>query len=161
MSPVITAGGATTFCAGGSVTLTASAASSYAWSTGATTQSISVNATGNYTVTVSNASGCSAISGAKSVVVNAAPAITGFSPTLQSVQKNHTSQRITVTATGTSLTYQWYSGTSPSISSPIGGATTNSYLPPTTVRGTFKYWVRVTNGSGCTADSTTATVTVN
>ena len=161
-TPTITAGGPTTFCAGGSVTLTASSGSSYLWSNGATTQSIVVTASGNYTVAVKNASGCnSANSAPKAVVVNAAPSITGFSPTLQSVPKNHAAQRITVTATGTSLTYQWYSGTSPSTASPISGATTNSYLPPTTVRGTFKYWVRVRNSSGCTADSGTATVTVN
>ena len=43
-SASITANGPTTFCAGGSVTLTASAGSSYAWSNGATSQSISVNA---------------------------------------------------------------------------------------------------------------------
>ena len=46
----ISANGPTTFCAGGSVLLTASAASSYSWSTGETTQSITVTTSGSYTV---------------------------------------------------------------------------------------------------------------
>ena len=50
--PTITASGPTTFCSGGSVTLTASAGSSYLWSNGATTQSIVANNSGSYTVTV-------------------------------------------------------------------------------------------------------------
>lgn len=48
--PSITAASDTTFCAGGSVVLTASNAAAYLWSTGETTQSINATATGNYTV---------------------------------------------------------------------------------------------------------------
>jgi hypothetical protein len=47
----ITTSGSTSFCAGGSVTLTASTASAYAWSNGATTQSITVDEGGSYSVT--------------------------------------------------------------------------------------------------------------
>ena len=60
--PVVTAGGPTIFCTGGSVTLTSSAATNYVWSTGATTQSITVNASGSYSVTVNTASSCSSTS---------------------------------------------------------------------------------------------------
>ena len=49
-TPTITAGGPTTFCAGGSVTLTSSAGTSYLWSNGATTPSINVTTAGSYTV---------------------------------------------------------------------------------------------------------------
>lgn len=49
--PAVSASGDTTFCAGGSVTLTSSAASAYTWSTGDTTQSITVTMPGVYTVT--------------------------------------------------------------------------------------------------------------
>lgn len=52
VTPIITPGGSTTFCQGGSVTLTASPASNYHWSTGETTQSIVVTAAGTYSVTV-------------------------------------------------------------------------------------------------------------
>src|SRR4029077_16444685 len=72
-SPTITPGGPTTFCAGGSVTLTASAAASYAWSNGATTQSIAVSASGSYSVTATNSNGCSAASAPAAVTVNANP----------------------------------------------------------------------------------------
>jgi alpha-tubulin suppressor-like RCC1 family protein len=50
--PIITPSGPTTICGSGSVTLTASAGGSYLWSNGATTQAITVNATGSYSVTV-------------------------------------------------------------------------------------------------------------
>jgi gliding motility-associated-like protein len=67
--------GATTFCQGGSVVLTASSGSSYAWSNGAQTQSITVSTSGSYYVTVTNASGCSATSNATVVTVNPLPVV--------------------------------------------------------------------------------------
>jgi Ig-like domain CHU_C associated len=66
----IAAGGATTFCQGGSVTLTASGGTSYQWSTGATTPSITVTQAGAYSVTATNAAGCSATSSPVTVQVN-------------------------------------------------------------------------------------------
>ena len=72
----IAAGGPTTFCTGGSVTLTASGGSSYRWSTGATTASISVVANGSYSVTATSTAGCSAASAAVSVTVNPATTAT-------------------------------------------------------------------------------------
>ena len=66
-----------TFCAGGNVTLTSSAESSYLWSTGATTQAITVDTSGGFTVQVTNASGCTSIASAlKTVTVNPLPVIT-------------------------------------------------------------------------------------
>jgi gliding motility-associated-like protein len=74
VTPTITAGGPTSFCAGGSVTLTSSAGTSYLWSTGATTASININTEGNYTVQVTNANGCqSAASDATIVSINENP----------------------------------------------------------------------------------------
>jgi gliding motility-associated-like protein len=50
------------FCAGGSTTLNAgNPGSSYLWNTGATTQSITVNSGGNYSVIITDANGCSGI----------------------------------------------------------------------------------------------------
>lgn len=57
-APTITAGGSPTFCAGGNVTLTSSSGTSYLWSTGATTASISAITSGSYTVKVTNVNGC-------------------------------------------------------------------------------------------------------
>lgn len=73
VQPVITAGGPTSFCEGGNVVLTSVEALTYQWSTGETTQNITVSASGNYSVTVSNASGCSATSEVTIVTVNAKP----------------------------------------------------------------------------------------
>jgi len=56
-TPTITPDGATSFCPGGSVNLTSSAATSNTWSTGATTQSINVATANTITVSVSNACG--------------------------------------------------------------------------------------------------------
>src|SRR6185295_3972738 len=73
----ITPSGATTFCAGDSVTLTASAGASYLWSPGgATTASIVANASGSYTVTVTDGNNCSATSVATVVTVNPLPVAT-------------------------------------------------------------------------------------
>ena len=84
-TPTITVGGATTFCIGGSVTLTAPTSTSYLWSNGATTQSIVVSTTGSYTVQVTNSNGCQSLaSAAVNVTVNAlppTPTITAGGPT--------------------------------------------------------------------------------
>src|SRR6185369_7085572 len=78
-TPTISAGGPTTFCAGGSVTLTSSSPSGNQWSldgnpiSSATSQQYVATASGNYTVQVTN--GCaSAASAVTTVTVNPAPA---------------------------------------------------------------------------------------
>ncbi len=60
ITPTITPSGPTIFCQGSSVTLTSSSASSYTWSTGATTQTITVNSTGTYSVIITSSTGCTA-----------------------------------------------------------------------------------------------------
>lgn len=59
-SASITASGATTFCNGGSVILSANTGASYLWSNGATTQTISVSQSATYNVTVTAVGGCTA-----------------------------------------------------------------------------------------------------
>ncbi len=51
--------GSDSICSGGTATLNTGVSSTYNWSTGATTQSINITATGNYYVTVTNGNGCS------------------------------------------------------------------------------------------------------
>jgi hypothetical protein len=136
-APVITASGPVTFCQGGSVTLTSSTGSSYLWSNGATTQSITVSNSGNYTVQVTNASGCQgAASSAVGVTVNPLP------------------QAPTITQSGNTLSSnaasgnQWYfNGTV------IAGATNQSYTYSTG----GNYSVKVTNASGCSSSSAVLT----
>ena len=69
-APTITPQGAITFCQGGSVTLNSTLASSYIWSNGATTQNITVGTAGDYTVTETNALGCTGVSPSVTVAVN-------------------------------------------------------------------------------------------
>ncbi len=76
LTPTIS--GPTTICAGGSATLNAGAYATYLWSTTSATQTISITAAGTYTVTVTNANGCSG-SASINVVLgnNLTPSITG------------------------------------------------------------------------------------
>lgn len=76
-APVISASGATTFCQGGSVTLTSSVATGNTWSTGPTTQQITVNTTTSNISTTTTASGCtSPPSNVINVTVNPLPVVT-------------------------------------------------------------------------------------
>jgi hypothetical protein len=60
-SPVVNLGSDSILCAGGSVTLNAgNVGSTYLWSNGSTSQTLTVTAAGTYSVTVTNANGCSA-----------------------------------------------------------------------------------------------------
>ena len=69
--PIITAAGATTICVGQLVSLSGPSGFGYVWSTGATTQQISVGQTGSYSLIVRDALGCtSALSDATVVTVN-------------------------------------------------------------------------------------------
>ncbi|MBK8450258.1 MAG: hypothetical protein IPL42_09665 [Saprospiraceae bacterium] len=69
LKPIITADGPTSFCIGGNVNLTSSIAKMYNWSNGKTTQSISINISGNYIVTLTDENNCTAESSPVSVSV--------------------------------------------------------------------------------------------
>jgi Secretion system C-terminal sorting domain/Calx-beta domain len=75
--PTITASGVTTFCSGGNVVLTSSPTlgTGYLWSNGATTQSITVTTSGNYSVQYTGASFTSDASLPITVTVNPNPVI--------------------------------------------------------------------------------------
>ncbi len=64
---------------------------------------------------------------------------------------------LSFTANGTGLSYQWYSGFSGDISSPVAGATAATFTTPA-ITQPRNFWARVTSGSG-TVDSATASVT--
>jgi len=61
VTPFISAGGPVTFCSNSSVTLTSDQPSGNLWSNGLTTNSISVNTSGTYTVTSTDIYGCSSL----------------------------------------------------------------------------------------------------
>ncbi len=102
-APTIT--GALTFCPAGSTVLDAGAGySNYAWSTGATTQTITVTADGTYSVTVSNAGGCTASSTVTTTLfVTPVPAITGIAGFCAG-------SSTTLTAASGYATYLWSTG---------------------------------------------------
>src|SRR5207247_10049552 len=85
------------------------------------------------------------------------PAIT-TQPQSQTIFSGQTAN-LSVVATGVSLTYQWYVGTSGTTTNPIGGAITSSFTTPA-LTSTTSYWVRVTDGGGNPVDSNTAAITV-
>ncbi len=64
LSPSLSGGisGASSFCVGGSVVLTASGGGTYLWSTSATTAAITVTTAGTYVVTITNGTACKRIS---------------------------------------------------------------------------------------------------
>jgi hypothetical protein len=79
-TPTISPSGPTTFCAGGSVTLTSSGPLGNNWSTGATTPSINVTASGSYNVYVVELGCTSAVSAPVTVTVDPLPTSPIISP---------------------------------------------------------------------------------
>lgn len=73
--PVVTPSGTTSLCDGSTVTLTAPEGFTYAWSSGQTSREIVVSASGNYSVIVTDANGCTSVpSDAIAVTANTTPA---------------------------------------------------------------------------------------
>jgi hypothetical protein len=140
-TPTITHGTPVTFCSGGNVILSTGVFSSYAWSTGATTQSITVSTTGIYTVTVMNANGCTGVSASQSVTVNPNPS----TPVINASGPLTFCSNTSITLTSTAATgYLWSTG-----------VTTQSI----NVNSAGTFTVTVTNANGCSA--TSASVTTN
>lgn len=140
----ITPSGATTFCTGGSVTLTATPATLYKWSTGATTQAIAVNSSGTFTVTITDGTGCTGVSSPTIVTVNVPPAvppITASGPTTFC-----SGSSVDLTAPGGMSAYLWSNGAT---------------MQTVTISTSASYRVTVTNSFGCTASSNLLPVTVN
>ncbi|HLP56225.1 MAG TPA: FG-GAP-like repeat-containing protein [Fluviicola sp.] len=142
-APTISASGAISFCAGGSVTLTSSSPTGNTWSTGATTQSITVSGSGNYTVSYQGVNGCqSLVSLPTVVIVNALPAV----PVI-------TANGPTTFCNGGSVTL--------TSSTPSGNSWSNGGLAvSTTVSASGNYTVTHTNGAGCSSTSAPIAVTV-
>ncbi len=148
-SPIITPSGPTSFCIGGSVTLNSSTENEYQWSTGAndTLQSITVNASGTYTVTVTNIYGCSSTASQTVTVYNLPPIDAGLN------DSTCLSVNIGLQASG-GVSYIWHPGSSLSdstIANPIAGPVL-----------TTTYTVIGTDVGGCqNTDSVTITVLGN
>jgi hypothetical protein len=141
-SPTVTAGGSTSICSGGSVTLDAGAGySAYAWSDGSTTtQTLSATTAGTYTCTVTQ-NGCTGTSNTITVTVgNPTPTIQASGPVSFCSGGN-----VTLDAGAGFSAYAWSNNaTSQTINVTTGGT----------------YTCTVTAG-GCQGTSNTVTVTVS
>ncbi|MBK7037535.1 MAG: hypothetical protein IPH42_14625 [Bacteroidetes bacterium] len=138
----ITPDGSTTFCEGGDVTLSATAASEYLWSNGETTSSILVNANGSFSVTITDANGCEATSSTTAVTVNTNPIAT-ITPDGTTTFCDGGS--VSLSATPASE-YLW-----------SNGETSSSIL----VDESGSYSVTITDANGCEGTSGETSVTVN
>ncbi|MBK9461420.1 MAG: hypothetical protein IPN94_18845 [Sphingobacteriales bacterium] len=77
-NPTPSINGSLSFCPGGNTTLTATGGGTYQWNTGGTGAAINVTNAGTYTVTVTNAQGCTATAQATVTIQNnLTPSITG------------------------------------------------------------------------------------
>ncbi|MGA9637715.1 T9SS type B sorting domain-containing protein [Flavobacterium sp.] len=142
-TPIITATGSTTLCAGESVVLTSSSATGNLWSTGETTESITVSTAGSYTVEVTTNGCTSPTSAGTTVTVNPIPA----TPTITTGSTTTFCTGGSVVLTSSSATGNiWSTGeTTPSITVTTGGT----------------YTVKVTGGGCTSAESAGTVVTVN
>jgi len=138
-NPVPSITGNNSICQGQSSTISAGSYSGYSWSTGATTSSININTAGSYSVTVTDANGCTGTA-TFNLAVNANP-----TPTITGVTSFCAGGNSTLNAGGGYTNYLW-----------SGGATTQTI----NVTTGGNYAVTVTNAAGCTA-TTSKVITVN
>ncbi|XOV67912.1 MAG: M43 family zinc metalloprotease [Fluviicola sp.] len=143
-TPTISNSGALTFCDGGSVVLTSSyAGAGNSWTTGETTDNITVTTSQTISVTYTDGTGCSSTSAPITITVNPNPT----APTI-------TPSGSTTICDGETVTLSSSQGTGNVWST---GATTQDI--DVTTSGTFD--VVYTNTNGCSATSSSITVTVN
>ena len=109
-----------------------------------------------YWVRVSNAFGPSVDSATAIISIGVAAAI-GTQPQSQTIASN-TEANLSVGATGTNLSYQWYRGTAPDTTNAVGGNSANFTTPNLTTQ--TSYWVRVSNAFGPSVNSTTAIISI-
>lgn len=160
--------GNTSICAGSTTTLTANGTSgTFEWGTGTvgtniiggqTASTLSTNAINTTTTYWVRTVAGVCRSDAKTLVVNITPQ--AINPTtITGTTSICSGSSTTLTADGTSGTFEWGTGTTVG-TNPIAGATTNTLTVSPTANTT--YWVRVKATSPCTvaSDGRTATVTV-
>lgn len=128
--------------------------------TGANTSSLTVKppVTSAYWVRITNGCAPPADSGTAFAIVNNCPPVTIDSQSGVATILEGKTVTLSAAASGGTVSYQWYAGTSGNTPSPIPGATGSSLtVTPLT---TSSYWVRASNTCGSSADSNTITITV-
>ncbi len=139
------------FCLGGTATLNAgNPGYNYLWSTGATTQIISVSNPGAYSVTVTDQNGCTGI---LSTTVNANPLpVANFTPNDICINQPLQFNDISSIATGSIVSWQWN----------FGDGNVSQQQDPVhnySSSGTYTVTLVVTSNNGCT-DTITRTFNV-
>jgi len=160
----------TATCTGGStgtITVTASGGTTpytYSLNSGTFQSSnlFSGLAAGTYTVAAKDANG---LTSTTSVTVTSNPltSISSQSTGAQTQCVGGSFTSITVTATGTALTYQWYSNAASNntTGTPIAGATASSYTPLATTTGTLYYYCIVTGTCSSVTSAVSGAFIVN
>jgi PKD repeat protein len=146
----------TLVCAGTPVLLVAPACGSctYLWNTGSTNDSITVNSTGLYTVTITDINGCPYVTSITIVVHSAPPAIITSSNGDEICLGDYTILSVPMSV---NYTYLWLSN-----DPAVNGQTTGSVFASPGTPGVYTYNVVVTDTSlGCTDVSLTFTLTVH
>lgn len=133
-NPTVSLGNDTIYCANLGLTLDAGAGLSYNWNSGATTQTLPITQGGTYSVTVTNASGCTDVD---SILVS-----TGLVPQVNLGPNTQLcpGQTLTLDAGTQATTYLWNTG-----------ATTQTI----TVGTPGTYWAVVTTACGTDSSATT------
>jgi len=113
-------------------------------------------ATMSYFVRITGSRGFVVTSNVATVTVCAPPSISATSGPhfIRSGQQ----AQLSVTASGTNLTYQWYAGASPNTTAPVTGG--NGVYATVTPAATSTYWVRVNSDGVCKTDSANVSVDV-
>jgi hypothetical protein len=138
----ITANGNTAFCAGGNLTLTSTQLGNHLWSNGSTGNSITVNQSGSYSTTYTDANGCTGNSNSINITVHPIPSVA-----VSSVGTTQICQGETVTLVSSQATGNNWSN----------GGTSNSITIGT--EGT--YFATFTDANGCSNTSNSVDVVVN
>jgi hypothetical protein len=112
--------------------------------------------TTSYWVKVTGTCGQPVSSSTATVTICQIPAIT-VQPAGTSLVRGY-STTLSVAATGTNLSYQWYVGTSGNMSSPVAG-NSNSYTV-TAPQNPVDYWVKISGTCGTPVNSATAHISV-
>jgi gliding motility-associated-like protein len=126
----------------GSTLLTATSGSTYLWSTGETTRSITVNAIGEYSVTVTDSSGCSS-----TATASIEPSQTAVSPVLQITQPSCFSTTGSIVVTSSAAEYSFDDGNTWTTNN-----TKNNLYPGS-------YSVKIKTLNGCISYSQKVTIT--
>lgn len=130
--PTINASGLSA-CTGDTIVITSSPASSYLWSNGATTSSINVTTTGNYSVTVTNANACNGVGQSTPIMVtiNNAPV-----PTITASALEGCVGDTIMISSSSADSYMWSNGaTTPSINVTASGTYSVTVMNANTCNG--------------------------